>query len=60
MMSNQTIRQFLSGLSLIIIFISLTNTSIDEWIAKYPYWFLAGGILLFVFDKQISEKIKKE
>lgn len=57
--TQQTVRQFISGIALIIIFISLMHTFLKDLIAKYPYAFLVGAVFIFVFDRQLAEKFKK-
>ncbi|MEA2037515.1 MAG: hypothetical protein U9O94_08450 [Nanoarchaeota archaeon] len=55
--SKQIIRQFISGFSLIILFMSVQSTVVFEYIKKYPWLFIVFAVLIFVFDKQIADKI---
>lgn len=56
-MDNRLIQQLITGLAMIIVFISLKASPFDRYITGYWLLFLIGGILLFIFSPTIAKKL---
>jgi len=57
MNKTDLIQQFITGLSMIIIFISLNVSPIGTYLVKYWNIALIIGIVLFIFSSTIAHKI---
>jgi len=54
------LQQFLTGIAMIIIFISLKASPLDKYFTPYYMWWLIGAVLLFIYSPSIASKIGGE
>jgi len=50
-------QQFITGISMIMIFISLKASPIDKYFIQYWFVFLIIGVLAFVFSPRLARKM---